>query len=82
MAGMPVLATGTTENRRFVTGTNGIVAGDSEDAVFAGLQDLMLARQGFDSIEIRRSIEKYSWEDIVLRNSLPYLEKVMQGSRP
>ena len=81
MAGMPVLATGTTENRRVITEANGIVTDDSEDAVFAGLQKLLITRHRFNSPEIRRSVEQYCWEDIVLKNCLPYLEGIVQGFR-
>jgi len=81
MAGMPVLATGTIEHRRLITETNGIVTDDSEDAVFAGLQQLFTTRHRFDSLEIRRSVQPYCWEDIVLKNCLPYLERIVQGFR-
>jgi glycosyltransferase involved in cell wall biosynthesis len=81
MAGMPVVATGTVENRRLITEINGILTGDSEDDVFAGLRNLLVARHRFDSREIHRSIQQYSWEDIVLKDCLPYLGGIVQGFR-
>ena len=81
MAGMPVLATGTVENRKLITEINGIVTGDSEDEVFAGLRSLLATRDRFDSQEIHRSIQQYSWENIVLKNCLPYLREIVQDSR-
>ena len=81
MAGMPVLATGTVENRRLLTESNGVVTGDSEDAVFAGLRSLLAKRYSFKSSEICRTVQQYSWENIIYNNCKPYLEGILEKYR-
>ncbi len=65
LAGMPVIATGTAENRRVVSEENGVVIDDTADSFAQGLEHLYMQRVVFVSAEIRRTLEDHCWEKIV-----------------
>ena len=78
LAGMPVIATNTYENRLIVNTTNGVLINDTPEDFCKGLTNLFTARNSFKSSEIRQSVEAYTWEKIVKTNLKPYLLKLLQ----
>lgn len=74
-AGMPVIATATSESRRVINRTNGILIRDNPKSFYEALKELCFRREEFHSEKIKRSCLGYSWESIVKRNLIPYLAK-------
>jgi glycosyltransferase involved in cell wall biosynthesis len=78
LAGMPVIATNTYENRLIVNTTNGVLINDTPEDFCKGLTNLFTALNSFKSSEIRQSVEAYTWEKIVKTNLKPYLLNLLQ----
>ena len=64
MSGMPVIATETYENKLIVNENNGVLICDSPEDFCNGLVTIYNKRNLFNSYEIRKSVESYSWENI------------------
>lgn len=79
LAGMPVIATGTAENRRIVSGGNGVVIPDTADGFAEGLEQVYLDRAKFTSAAMRQSAVGYQWKEIIETNLCPYLNSVRNG---
>jgi glycosyltransferase involved in cell wall biosynthesis len=73
LAGMPVIATKTSENRLFVDETNGVLINDTPEDFCNGLTNIFNRRNSFNSHKIRKSVEAYTWENIVNTNLKPFL---------
>ena len=69
-AGMICIATNTTENRKLINETNGILCEDNRDAFCDALEQAWKKRTLWDSESIRASVKEHSWEEIArqLRN--------------
>lgn len=78
LAGMPVVATNTYENRLFVNETNGVLIDDSPEGFCNGLVTIYNKRNSYNSSEIRKSVEDYTWENIVNTKLKPYLLKLIK----
>lgn len=77
LAGMPVLATSTSENARVITAANGVLVADTAEGVCNGLKALHASLRSFDSRVIRATVENYTWDRIVHQNLKPYLLSVL-----
>jgi glycosyltransferase involved in cell wall biosynthesis len=77
LSGMPVIATQTQENKRVVNSFNGVLIPSNPEGFYKGLKELTCRLGEFDSERIRKSVEPYLWENIVLRNLKPHLDKIM-----
>jgi hypothetical protein len=75
---MPVIAVNTYENRLRVNENNGVLINDSAKDFCNGLTNIYNRRNSFNSSEIRKSVESYTWENIVNTNLKPYLQKLLQ----
>lgn len=75
-AGMPVVATSTTENMKIINSSNGVLIEDSAEAFSQGLSAVSAARSSYNSVAIRASAGNCCWEHIMTKNALPYLEWV------
>jgi glycosyltransferase involved in cell wall biosynthesis len=73
LSGMYVIATNTFENRLMVNENNGILINDSAEDFCDGLVSIYNRRNSFNSTEIRKSAELYTWENIVSTNLKPFL---------
>jgi len=78
LSGMPVIATGTFENRLMVNEDNGVLINDSSEDFCNGLISIYNKRNSFNSSEIRKSAESYTWGNIVNTNLKPYLNKLIK----
>ena len=77
-AGMPVIATDTTENRRVINHENGVLVDDTPEAFNKGLLELYQRSNKFDSIKIKETCLIFSWENIISGNLVPFLESSIQ----
>lgn len=72
---MVVLATPTSENRKVIDDTNGILLlGDSPDDFAVGMEKLLDKVDGFDFSEIYHNAMVYSWSNIVSKYLIPIVE--------
>jgi glycosyltransferase involved in cell wall biosynthesis len=78
LSGMPVIATGTYENKLIVNEVNGVIINDSAEDFYNGLTDIYNRRNAYNSSKIRRYVESYSWVNIVNTNLKPFLFKLLQ----
>lgn len=68
LAGMPVLATSTAENRVIVSEVNGVVHQDTAESFCQALEELHKRQSSYDSAKIRASVAEYTWRHIVRNN--------------
>jgi glycosyltransferase involved in cell wall biosynthesis len=78
LAGLPVIATNTSENAAVITDRNGLLIDDTPAAFYEALKRLARLRGIYSSDRIRTEALKYSWEGIVRSNLVPYLNSVLQ----
>ncbi len=76
MAGMPVVATDTSENRSVVTPANGVLCQDHAPDFAAALERVYRNRETFHSEAIRKSVAEFSWARIVEEKLLPKIREV------
>lgn len=79
VAGMPVIATATTENKRVIRKSNGVLIQDCPDGFYHGLKEIYEGRSEFDSERVRLSCPECSWDRIVDLHLIPSLES-LRGS--
>ncbi|NJN64433.1 MAG: glycosyltransferase family 4 protein [Acidobacteria bacterium] len=82
LAGMPVIATDTAENRRVISQERGVLIEDNAAAFAEGLEVLSSNLTKFDSKAIREQAMAYSWESIIEKSMVPYLERLVRSSSP
>lgn len=74
LSGMAVIATGTAENKKVINSKNGVIIGDSVDEITRGLHYIFNNRSLFDSQEIQNQSQQHSWDSILSRSLIPYIE--------
>ncbi|MCD6367443.1 MAG: glycosyltransferase [Bacteroidales bacterium] len=76
LAGMPVIATCTTENSRVVNYVNGILIKDSPESFYEGLVSFMHVKNKWDSFEVKKTCLGFAWDNIISNNLIRYLQKI------
>ncbi len=77
-AGMPVIATATTENRKIVNRLNGVLIEDTPEAFCRGLKEVYDRRYEFDSEKLWLCCPESSWDRIVGLDFVPYIQSICQ----
>lgn len=62
LSGLAVIATATTENKRLVNDSNGVLVEDSVDGICKGLRYLTEKKRKFNSTAIEESVKDYTWQ--------------------
>jgi glycosyltransferase involved in cell wall biosynthesis len=75
LSGMPVIATNTFENRLIVNTVNGVLINDTAEDFCNGLMRIVNQRNSFNSSDIRKSVESYTWANIINTKLKPFLEE-------
>jgi glycosyltransferase involved in cell wall biosynthesis len=78
LSGMPVIATNTHENRLVVNDDNGVLINDTPEDFCNGLAKICENRNSYNSLDIRKTVESYTWENIVNTILKPYLLKLLE----
>ena len=77
LAGMPVLATATSENRAIITRENGVLFEDSVEGFAEGVKTMLRAMPTYESSRLAETVQEYRWTSIVNGNLRRYLESAM-----
>lgn len=80
LAGMPVIATNTLENKLAMNPMAGVLIDDSPAAFAKGLEELWANRGNYNSVKIKEAYNESTWENIVKYNFEPFLEKIIHNS--
>ncbi len=78
-AGMPVIATATTENRKVIDRPHGVLIEDTPEGFYGGLKEVCARRDEFDSEKIRFCRPESSWHRIVGLNFVPYVQRICRS---
>lgn len=81
LAGIPVLATKTSENKSIVNISNGILNDDSPEGFSNGLKEIYDKIGTFNEDLIRNSVSEYSWEQIVKNHLKPLLYNILKDQK-
>lgn len=81
LSGMVVIATSTKENCKVIDNDNGIIINDTISGICNGLSILYENRHNYNSKNIQVGACQYSWETIVLKNLIPFIESFQTNSR-
>ena len=73
MAGMPVIATDTFENRNIISDYNGILIKDDPQSFAEGLEKIISVVHNYNSVEISSSVNEYSFKHIIDNKLKPLL---------
>jgi glycosyltransferase involved in cell wall biosynthesis len=73
MAGMPVIATETYENKKIISDYNGILIRDDPQSFAEGLNKIISIKDKFSYEEITNSVKEYSFEHIIESKLKPLL---------
>jgi glycosyltransferase involved in cell wall biosynthesis len=73
MAGMPVIATGTFENKKIISDHNGVLIQDNPQSFAEGLKKIISVLHNYDSGKISSSVNEYSFECIIDNKLKPLL---------
>ena len=74
LSGMPVIATGTVENKTVINNQNGVLIGDTAEDFFSGIKSIF--NKKYESDKIRLTSQGYTWENIVQNNLRKYLKNL------
>ncbi len=77
LSGMPVIATNTTENRKVISDTNGVIIPDTAEGFYEGLKVMFDRRRTYVSSDIRKTCTEFKWENLVNKNLQIYLESMV-----
>jgi glycosyltransferase involved in cell wall biosynthesis len=65
LAGIPTIATATSSNKQVINDTNGVLIQDSPESFAWGIEQIWRNIHQYDSISIKQSVSRYTWENIV-----------------
>ena len=75
---MYCIATNTYENRILIEPVNGLICDDNAESFCEALEQYhKMDRSGFNSAEIRKSMEKYEWSNIVNNQLFAIMQKLV-----
>jgi glycosyltransferase involved in cell wall biosynthesis len=73
ISGLPVIATGTSENKKIIESWSGVIIEDNPDSFCEGLCRLQEQKSAFCSTRIRKEYAKHTWEEIVKSHFVPLI---------
>ena len=73
--GMIVIGTHTSEHKKVINHSNGILTGDSIDELFTGMVKLYQSLSDYSSTEIQKSSQKYTWKNIINNTFIPFMDE-------
>lgn len=77
ISGLPVIATGTYENKKIIKPWSGVIIEDNADAFCEGVARLQRQKKEFCSDRIRKEYSKHTWEKAVRSHFTPLIKKLI-----
>lgn len=77
LAGMPVIATNTLENKLAMNPIAGVLIDDTAESFANGLKEIWNNRNTYNSEKIKETYNDSTWENIVKFNLTPYIEEII-----
>jgi glycosyltransferase involved in cell wall biosynthesis len=74
LAGMPVIATNTYENRIAIKEDTGVICEDNPESFSSALVNIYKNKNVYQSQEIKKEVQDHTWENIVKDKLSPYLD--------
>ncbi len=78
ISGLPVIATGTYENKKIIKPWSGVIIEDNADSFYEGLRLLHQQKKNFDSNRIRKEYANHTWERTVKTSFIPVINKLTE----
>lgn len=78
LAGLPIIATKTSQNQLLIDESNGVLIADTSVDFANGIENLSNVIGGFCGERIQQNALKHSWENVIKKQYLPYIEKVAE----
>lgn len=75
LSGMVCIATNTYENRLLISKENGVLCDDNPESFANALENIIEKKNSYDSDKIRKTLQQYTWENIVNNHLKPVLLK-------
>ena len=82
LAGMPVIATETQENKKIISYENGILITDDPSGFAAGIKGIWENKDMYDTERLTDSMRNHTWEFIVNQFYLPAFNLVIEKTNP
>lgn len=76
ISGLPVIATGTYENRKLIASWAGVIINDNADDFCEGIARLQSRKNDFCSERIRKEYSKFTWKKAVTSHFIPIIKKI------
>lgn len=76
ISGLPVIATGTYENKKILKDWSGVVIEDNPEAFCEGVALLQEKKKNFNSERIRTEYAKHTWDNAVNSHFIPLVKKL------
>jgi glycosyltransferase involved in cell wall biosynthesis len=76
LAGLPIIATRTTQNQRLVNDANGVLIEDTAESFAQGLAAIKSKLSGLSPLAIQAASLQHSWENVIRGQYLPYIESL------
>ena len=73
LSGLYTIATGTIENRKVIAKSNGIICDDNPESFSLALEQVYINRLEINESNIRNSLIKFSWKEIITTHLIPVL---------
>lgn len=77
ISGLPVIATGTYENKKLIKPWSGVIIEDNADSFCDGINALQLQKKEFCSNRIRKGYSEHTWENAVKFHFTPLVKKLI-----
>jgi glycosyltransferase involved in cell wall biosynthesis len=78
LAGMPVIATNTLENKLSLKPNCGVITDDNPVSFAEALENVIQNSGNYDSEKIKELYSEFEWKNIVINKLEPYFEKVIK----
>ena len=79
LAGLPIIATRTTQNQRLVSDANGVLIEDTPESFAQGLEEIKSRLSGLNPFSIQEASLHHSWENVIHSQYLPYIESLVRS---
>lgn len=76
LSGLFCIATSTKANKDLINSENGILCEDTPEAFAEALEKVYVDKSKFSSTQIRQTLEDYTWQNLVINNLLPFLNRL------